>query len=69
MARKLVHIGTAAAAALDGLAADTGQTFQDLMEEAVTDLLKKHKRPVTLKEMLKGSLAQGKRKAAGKRTR
>jgi len=67
MARKLVHIGTATAAALDGLAADSGQTFQELMDEAVTDLLKKHKRPVTLKEMLRGSLAQGKRKGVRKR--
>lgn len=56
--RKMVHIGTASFDALTRLAKDKGQSFQDLMDEAIADLLRKHKRPVTLKEMLSGSLVQ-----------
>ena len=56
--RKMVHIGTASFDALSRLAKDKGQSFQELMDEAIADLLKKHKRPVTLKEMLSGSLVQ-----------
>lgn len=56
--RKMVHIGTASFDALTRLARDKGRSFQDLMDEAIADLLKKHKRPVTLKEMLSGSLVQ-----------
>ncbi len=56
--RKMIHIGSASFDALQRLAKDKGQTFQDLVDEALADLLKKHKRPVTLKEMLSGSLAR-----------
>ena len=42
--------------------ARTGQTFQDLIDEAVADLLKKHKRPVTVKAMLRQSLEQGRKR-------
>ena len=56
--RKMVHIGTASFDALSRLARDKSQSFQELMDEAIADLLKKHKRPVTLKEMLSGSLAR-----------
>jgi hypothetical protein len=55
--RKMIHVGTAANDVLQALAREKGQSFQDLMDEAIADLLKKHKRPVTLKEMLKESLA------------
>jgi hypothetical protein len=55
--RKMIHVGTAAHDVLQALAHETGQTFQDLIDEAVTDLLKKHKRPITLKQMLTQSLA------------
>ena len=66
--RKLVHIGTASFDALTRLAKDKGQSFQDLMDEAIADLLKKHKRPVTLKEMLSGSLVQlGDRRPKGRK--
>jgi len=41
--------------ALDHLARDRMQTIQELADEAFRDLLKKHRRPVTLKEMLRGS--------------
>jgi hypothetical protein len=43
---------------LDLLARDRMMTFQELADEAFTDLLKKHGRPVTLKAAL--------RKSAGK---
>ena len=54
--RKMIHIATASVEALKRLARDRGLSFQDLMDEAVADLLKKHKRPVTLKAMLDQSL-------------
>jgi hypothetical protein len=41
--------------ALDGLARDRMLTLQDLAHEAFRDLLKKHRRTVTLKEMLRAS--------------
>jgi len=37
--------------------------FQDLIDEAVADLLKKHKRPVTVKAMLRQSLEQGRKRS------
>jgi hypothetical protein len=57
--RKMIHVATASHDALQTLARETGQTFQDLIDEAIADLLKKHKRPVTLKDMLRDSLANG----------
>ena len=41
--------------ALDRLAKDRMQSIQELAEEAFRDLLKKHRRPTTLKEMLRES--------------
>jgi hypothetical protein len=41
--------------ALDRLAKDRMQTLQELADEAFRDLLKKHRRPTTLKEMLRES--------------
>jgi len=55
--RKMIHVATATHDVMQALAREHGQTFQDLIDEAVTDLLKKHKRPVTLKQMLSESLA------------
>ena len=55
--RKMIHVATASHDALQTLARESGQTFQDLIDEAIADLLKKHKRPVTLKDMLRESLA------------
>jgi hypothetical protein len=43
-------------AALDRLARDRMSTIQELADEAFRDLLKKHRRPVTLKEMLRESV-------------
>ncbi len=42
-------------AALDLLAHDRMMTFQELAEEAFSDLLRKHSRPVDLKEALRKS--------------
>ena len=42
--------------ALDRLAKDRMSTLQELAEEAFRDLLKKHRRPTTLKEMLRQSV-------------
>lgn len=55
--RKMIHVSMATHEAMQALAAETRQSFQDLIDEAVTDLLKKHKRPVTLKDMLRESVA------------
>ena len=63
--RKMIHIATASRDALEALANDSGKTFQDLIDEAIDDLLKKHRRPVTLTEMLRGSVAPV---AKGKKT-
>jgi len=60
--RKMIHVGTAAFDALQTLASDSGTNFQELMDEAIADLLKKHKRPVTVKEMFEKSAARGKRR-------
>jgi hypothetical protein len=57
--RKMIHVATIEHTALQALARETGRSFQDLIDEAISDLLKKHKRPVTLKEMLRDSLAAG----------
>jgi len=63
--RKMVNIGAAMLEALQLLAADRGTGLQDLIDEALTDLLKKHRRPVTTKEMFAHSL----KRDAGKRKR
>ena len=64
--RKMVNIDTAALKALELLAADRKMGLQDLVDEALADLLTKHRRPVTTKEMFVESLkgARRKRKAA-----
>ena len=42
--------------ALDRLAKDRMSTIQELADEAFRDLLKKHRRPTNLKEMLRESI-------------
>ena len=63
--RKMVNIDTATVEALERLAADRKLSFQDLVEEAVADLLKKHRRPVTTKEMFSASLNEKRRRKLG----
>ena len=55
MARKPIGFDDATWQALEVLRRDKKKTLQELMDEAVGDLLKKHNRPTTLKEMLKES--------------
>ena len=64
--RKMVNIDTASLKALEILAADRKVSLQDLVDEAIADLLRKHRRPVTTKEMFAQSLkgSRGKPKAA-----
>ncbi|HLG47248.1 MAG TPA: ribbon-helix-helix domain-containing protein [Reyranella sp.] len=62
--RKMIHVSMATNEALQALAAETRQSFQDLIDEAVADLLKKHRRPVTLKDMLRESVAAGEKEAS-----
>jgi hypothetical protein len=56
--RKLVNFESASLEALELLAADKHMSFQELMNEAVVDLLKKHGRPTTMKEMFRQSLGR-----------
>ncbi len=54
--RKLIAFEPDVMRALTLLARDRMQDFQELADEAFRDLLKKHHRPVTLKESLKQSM-------------
>ncbi len=54
--RKLIAFDPETASALKLLASDRMMTLQELADEAFADLLKKHHRPVSLKEALKQSL-------------
>ena len=60
--RKMVQVEPASLTALELLATDKGKTLQDLFDEAIADILKKHKRPTTTKEMFAASARQGKAK-------
>jgi len=53
---KRVRVDTSILDALQLLAADDRRTFQELMDEAVADLLRKHHRPVGLANSLRQSL-------------
>jgi hypothetical protein len=52
---KRVSFDAATWTALDLYARDSMKTFQELADEAFTDLLKKHGRPTDLKEALRRS--------------
>ncbi len=61
----MVKIEAATLTALELLATDRDATLQDLVDEALADLLKKHGRPVTTRDMFAASLREGrKRKTA-----
>jgi hypothetical protein len=55
MPGKRVQFDEESWAAIDLLARDRMMTFQELAEEAFRDLLRKHNRPVGLKEALRKS--------------
>lgn len=66
--RKLVEFDPATRVALDLLGRDTFMTFQELADEAFRDLLRKHNRPVELRDQLKQSArAAGRAQSAGPR--
>jgi hypothetical protein len=74
MPGKRVEFDQESYAALDLLARDRMMTFQELAEEAFRDLLRKHGRPVELKEALRKSArastaAPKQRKKSGKTSR
>ena len=52
---KRVAFDAATWAALDLYARDSMRSFQELADEAFADLLKKHKRPTSLKDALRES--------------
>jgi hypothetical protein len=56
--RKLIEFDAETWTALHTLALDRMSTIQELADEAFADLLKKHGRPVTLKEALSESAGQ-----------
>jgi hypothetical protein len=60
--RKMVDIEPASLTALELLASDKGKVLQDLVDEAIADLLKKHRRPTTTKEMFAASARKAKAK-------
>lgn len=61
MPKKFLNIGATELDAVEMLAREKGQTLQDMIDEAVADLLKKHKRPTTTKEMFRQSLGAKKK--------
>lgn len=54
--RKLIEFDAEIWHALHLLSRDSMQSLQELAEEAFADLLKKHQRPVTLKQALRESV-------------
>ncbi len=59
MPGKRIQIDDETWAALDLLGRDRMMTFQELADEALRDLLRKHGRPASLKAALRQSLGQG----------
>jgi hypothetical protein len=61
--RKLIAFDDETMTALTQLGRDRMATIQELADEAFADLLKKHGVPIDLKDALKKSAAQAKRKS------
>jgi len=64
--RKLIEFDAETWQALHTLGLDRMATMQELADEAFADLLKKHGRPVTLKEALSASVAPETKTPRGK---
>jgi hypothetical protein len=58
MPRKIIAFDEETLRALELLASDSMKDLQELADEAFRDLLKKHKRPSSLKEALRESARQ-----------
>jgi len=69
MPAKRIHFDTVTLDALELLGKDDRRSLQDLMDEAVADLLKKHHRPVGLKNALRESLRRAPANANARRAR
>ena len=70
MPGKRVQVDPEMWASLDLLGKDQMMTFQELFDEAIRDLLKKHNRPQSLKEALRKSAGgQRSRRAARQKSR
>jgi hypothetical protein len=69
MPGKRIQLDDATWQALDLLARDSMKDFQDLADEAFTDLLKKHGRPVTLTDALRQSARRAPANDPGPKTR
>jgi hypothetical protein len=54
--RRRIEFDAASWHALNQLCLDKGKRLQDLADEAFGDLLKKHRRPITLREALRESV-------------
>jgi hypothetical protein len=54
--RRRIEFDAASWQALHRLSLDSMKSVQELAEEAFRDLLKKHRRPTTLKQMLRDSV-------------
>jgi hypothetical protein len=67
--RKLIEFDAETWQALHSLALDRMNTIQELVEDAVADLLKKHNRPVTLKEALEASAPAAHHRSQHRKTR
>lgn len=61
--RKLIAFDDETMTALTQLGRDRMATIQELADEAFADLLKKHGVPIDLKDALKKSVAQSRRKS------
>lgn len=57
----MIRIAPTSLSALEILESDTGKSFQELMDEAVADLLKKYGRPATMREAFEQSAARSRR--------
>jgi hypothetical protein len=58
--RKLIDFDSETPRELELLGRDSMKSIQDLADEAFRDLLKKHGRPISLKDALKKSTGSGK---------
>ena len=65
--RKIIEFDAETWQALHTLALDRMNTLQELADEAFADLLKKHGRPVELKEALQASVEDGAHGRAGRK--
>jgi hypothetical protein len=65
--RKIIEFDAETWQALHTLALDRMNSLQELADEAFADLLKKHGRPVELKDALRASVGDGAHSRTGRR--